>query len=266
MRSTPDDPFAERLLTEPVRVLLAERYQADEEYDWWSWPQVFGTTAGPWEGYGGAALTTFQVSVARGTRFGVTLVFVDEALFAHANVIDARFWHQVAARDLQIEGLGELGLTVLREPLHAARPERPGWDEWALGLATAVAARADCTRRQVGAVLLDPDHRVVGAGYNGYPSGQPGCLSNGACPRGRLGYDQVPAGAPYTAGDGLCGAIHAEENAVAWADRAVRAGATLYVTDEPCPNCQRFLTGAGIAAVVWPGGRISYGPPVRRSE
>ena len=140
----------------------------------------------------------------------------------------------------------------------ATRPQRPGWNEWALGLAEAVSARADCTRRQVGAVLLGPDHRVLGTGYNGYPARQPGCLSSGACPRGRLSYDQVPAGASYTSGEGVCGAMHAEENAIAWTDRALRIGATLYVTDEPCPNCRRFLSGCGIAAVVWPAGRIDY--------
>jgi dCMP deaminase len=132
---------------------------------------------------------------------------------------------------------------------------RPSWDEWALGVAAAVAARADCTRRKVGAVLLGPDRRIVGAGYNGYPAGLPGCLSAGACPRGRLGYDQVQASSSYTDGPGVCGAIHAEENAVMYTDRAARVGAVLYVTDEPCPNCQRFLAGSGISAVVWPDGR-----------
>jgi len=40
-----------------------------------------------------------------------------------------------------------------------------------------------------------------------------------------------------------------------------RLGATVYVTDEPCPNCQRFLAGAGIARVVWPDGQIVYQKP-----
>lgn len=134
---------------------------------------------------------------------------------------------------------------------------RPSVDEWALGIAFAVAARADCSRRKVGAVLLGPDRRVVGVGYNGYPAGQPGCASEGACPRGRLSYEQVEAGQSYTSGSGVCGALHAEENACSWVDRAARVGATLYVTDEPCPNCRRFLAGSGVAAVVWPGGRLT---------
>ena len=51
---------------------------------------------------------------------------------------------------------------------------RPNWDEYFLGIAAAVAQRADCERRQVGAVVIGPDHRIVGTGYNGAPAGQPG--------------------------------------------------------------------------------------------
>lgn len=40
--------------------------------------------------------------------------------------------------------------------------------------------------------------------------------------------------------------------------REQRAGATLYVSDEPCPNCQRILAGAGLARTVWPDGEITY--------
>jgi len=32
---------------------------------------------------------------------------------------------------------------------------RPSWDDWALGIAHAVATRGDCTRSQVGALLMD---------------------------------------------------------------------------------------------------------------
>lgn len=32
-----------------------------EEMHWWSWPQVFGSTAGPRGGIAGQTMTTFQV-------------------------------------------------------------------------------------------------------------------------------------------------------------------------------------------------------------
>lgn len=62
--------------------------------------------------------------------------------------------------------------------------ERPNWNEYFLGIAKAVATRADCTRRKVGAVLVDRQSRIIGTGYNGAGSGALGCLSDGECPRG----------------------------------------------------------------------------------
>lgn len=71
---------------------------------------------------------------------------------------------------------------------HPSVPTRPSWDDYFVTIARAVAARSDCRRRQVGAVLVDESHRIVGTGYTGAPSGHPGCLE-GACPRGLLSYD-----------------------------------------------------------------------------
>ena len=138
---------------------------------------------------------------------------------------------------------------------------RPSWDEYGLGLARSASARGDCTRRQVGAVVMDRSHRIVGAGYNGYPSGEPGCLSAGACPRGRLTYEQAPPGTNYE-GTG-CRAIHAEVNAVEHALRPTLEGGptpelTVYITDEPCEDCSDYLTDPTqhVYRVVWPTGSI----------
>lgn len=131
---------------------------------------------------------------------------------------------------------------------------RPSWDEYGLELARAASIRGDCTRRQVGAVVMDQNHRIVGAGYNGYPSGEPGCLSDGACPRGRLTYEQAPPGTNY-AGTG-CKAVHAEVNAVEHALYRTGTGLTVYITDEPCEDCRVFLDRHAIDRVVWPTGSI----------
>lgn len=129
---------------------------------------------------------------------------------------------------------------------------RPSWDEWGLGLARAVATRADCTRRQVGAVLLDTHNRVVSTGYNGYPSGSKGCLAGG-CPRGQLTYEELPAYTEYS----NCHALHAEENAVLYADPDRRRGGTMYITDKPCNNCTRLLKGLQLSRLCWPGGEVT---------
>jgi len=131
----------------------------------------------------------------------------------------------------------------------------PGWDEYFLGIAAAVSARAKCTRRRVGAVLVH-EHRIIATGYNGAAPGRPDCLE-GACPRGRLGYAEVPAFSDYDVpgAPGFCIAIHAEVNALLFATRDT-AGCTAYVTDQPCPGCRKALAAAGVVRAVWPDGQF----------
>ncbi|ARO12585.1 deoxycytidylate deaminase [Propionibacterium freudenreichii] len=132
----------------------------------------------------------------------------------------------------------------------------PSWDEYFLGITQAVAARAKCTRRRVGAVLVGPDHRIIATGYNGAAPGRPDCLE-GACPRGRLSYDEIPGLGDYDrpGTPGFCIAIHAEMNALLFATRDTK-GATAFITDEPCPGCRKALAAAGIVRAVWPEGEF----------
>ena len=126
---------------------------------------------------------------------------------------------------------------------------RPDWDEYFLQLASAVSVRADCTRSKVGAVLVDSFHRVLSVGYNGAPSGATGCLTAGACPRGRLSYDELPPLGDY----GTCIAIHAESNAILFADPKRRKGSVLYITRSPCTGCHQLILKEGIKEIVWRG-------------
>lgn len=130
---------------------------------------------------------------------------------------------------------------------------RPSRDEYGLQLARTVALRADCTRRQVGAVIIDQEGRIVSTGYNGAPAGEPGCLTAGACPRGQLTYAQQAGGAAYEAGESRCVALHAEINAVVYAGRERCKGSTIYVTDEPCYLCALVIKAAGIDRVIHAG-------------
>lgn len=129
---------------------------------------------------------------------------------------------------------------------------RPDWDTYFVGIADAVGERADCRRRAVGAVLVDQEHRVVSTGYNGIRAGQKGCLE-GACPRGLLTYEQVSEFSDYSDPNspGYCISTHAEVNALLYAKGPVQ-GCTVYVTDQPCPGCEKTLYNAGIARVVYP--------------
>lgn len=135
--------------------------------------------------------------------------------------------------------------------------ERPDWDTYFLNIAKAVSERADCSRRQIGAVIVK-DKRIVATGYNGAPSGAPGCLTDGACPRAKLA-GRTDQNVDYDNGPGACIAIHAEANALLYASRDKCEGATMYVTSDlgPCPGCVKLIRGAGIVRVVCPEGSWS---------
>lgn len=62
------------------------------------------------------------------------------------------------------------------------------------------------------------------------------------------------------ASNGYCIALHAEVNALLIAGRAAR-GATIYITDEPCPNCRKAIMGAGVVRAVWPGFELDTTSP-----
>lgn len=169
-----------------------------------------------------------------------------------------------------------------------AEADRPDWDTYFLAGAAWAATRADCTRRKVGAILVNARNEVRGVGYNGAPAGVPGCASAGACPRGAH-YETVPSWAGETACESelcdcddvkprecACGGVwpcaeasdpgsdyanciadHAERNAIRHANPLELPGSTLYVTDEPCPSCWTLIRASGISRVVTMAGKFT---------
>lgn len=167
---------------------------------------------------------------------------------------------------------------------------RLGWDDYFLRIVDDIALRGDCTRRQIGALLVDPvTHDFIQPGYNGSPPGKPGCLSDGACPRGRhykkLKLPEVPVASPYDicatckvpwpcamavapgssydTGPGACIALHAEQNVIIRAGLRSRGG-WMYVSDKPCDGCRKLMAGAGVTRVIWPGGSEDFTEPKGR--
>lgn len=123
---------------------------------------------------------------------------------------------------------------------------RPTWDETFEAVAAIMAMRSTCSRRQVGAVLVQ-DNRIVATGYNGQPSGKLHCI-DGGCPRGQLTHEQVPKDSDYN--QFPCTALHAEANAIIRAGHVLTKGATLYVTTKPCLQCVNLIEGAEIERVI----------------
>ena len=117
---------------------------------------------------------------------------------------------------------------------------------WLYATNTLAEKFSTCSRRQYMAVVLAPNKRVLGIGYNGSPSGFPHCV-DGGCPRG---YSLVAPGSDYTSTEGFCIAQHAEAGALLWSDPALRQGGTLIVNGSPCMECARLIASSGISKVV----------------
>lgn len=100
-----------------------------------------------------------------------------------------------------------------------------------------------CAKRQYFAVVLAPNGRVVGVGYNGSPPNFDHCV-DGACPRYLEGSAN---GSNYD----NCIAQHAEANALLWSDPTMRQGATLIVNGPPCYGCSKQIASASIKRVVY---------------
>lgn len=138
-------------------------------------------------------------------------------------------------------------------PLHAAlvaadllspAHRRPPWDAYFMALARLAAARTNCMRRRVGAVVT-VDRRIVATGYNGTPVGAPNC-ADGGCERcNDIG------GTRRGVGLELCVCLHAEENAIIEAGRVRCGGGVMYTTVFPCMACAKKIVQAGVARVVY---------------
>lgn len=124
---------------------------------------------------------------------------------------------------------------------------RPGWDEYYLAIAAAVARRSNCRRRRVGALIV-VDKAIIATGYNGTPVGVRNC-DEGGCPRCR-------SAAPPGQGYDTCLCVHAEQNAIVLAARHGNATdrGVLYTTLRPCFGCAKEAIQAGIREVVFAQG------------
>lgn len=130
---------------------------------------------------------------------------------------------------------------------HSEAPElspRPNVDEYMMGIAIAVRARANCTGNRVGAVVVK-DGRIVSTGYNGTPYDMPNC-DEGGCER-CSNREKYASGTAYD----LCICVHGEQNALLAAARFGIAceGGIIYTTLRPCFGCTKELLQAKISGV-----------------
>jgi len=131
--------------------------------------------------------------------------------------------------------------------------ERLNRDDAAMLTAFTWALCAPCCLVKAGCVITNGT--VISVGYNGNPSGTPNCTdANEGCKKSRKQ---------------KCAALHAEDNALIFAKRDPRlAGATMYVTIQPCVSCSSKIISHGISHVIaaMPYSRVSFGNDGRFDE
>lgn len=122
--------------------------------------------------------------------------------------------------------------------LHGGRTDFLGWPEYFMGIALLSAQRSKDPNTQVGACIVNSKNRIVGIGYNGFPTG---CLD---ChlPWERTAESPLDTKYPYV--------IHAEQNAIINSSKELE-GCILYVTLFPCNDCAKVIIQNGIKEVIY---------------
>lgn len=151
------------------------------------------------------------------------------------------------------KGSTKMTVEMLEKPYRGGR--RISKEDYYLNIATEVARRGTCLRRNYGAVIVKDDE-IISTGYAGAPRGTKNCIDIGYCPRSKL---NVPSGERYE----LCRSVHAEMNALIHVSRREAMGGTMYLMGveaqtggpllngaEPCRLCKRVIINAGIEKVL----------------
>lgn len=119
------------------------------------------------------------------------------------------------------------------------RKDYISWDEYFMGVAVLSSLRSKDPNTQVGACIVSEEKKIIGVGYNGFPSG----CSDDDLPWARTG-DWSQTKYPY-----VC---HAELNAILNANNpSALKGATLYVALFPCNECAKAVIQSGIKRIVY---------------
>ncbi|MBI9095083.1 MAG: dCMP deaminase family protein [Sphaerochaeta sp.] len=120
----------------------------------------------------------------------------------------------------------------------AKREDYISWDDYFMGVAVLSSMRSKDPNTQVGACIVNQDHKIVGVGYNGFPIG----VSDDEIPWEREG-DWLDTKYPY-----VC---HAELNAILNSISNSLKGCSLYVGLFPCNECAKAIIQSGIKEVIF---------------
>lgn len=118
------------------------------------------------------------------------------------------------------------------------RTDYLSWDDYFMGIALLSARRSKDPNTQVGACIVDPENKIIGVGYNGFPKG----CSDDEFPWANEG-SFLETKYPY-----VC---HAELNAILNSGGKNLQNSRIYVALFPCNECAKAIIQAGIREVVY---------------
>jgi dCMP deaminase len=127
------------------------------------------------------------------------------------------------------------------------------WDEYFIAVALLSAQRSKDPNTQVGACIVNPDNKIVGVGYNGFPTG----CSDDDLPWSRQG-DPLATKYPY-----VC---HAELNAVLNSIPGSLKNCRIYTALFPCNECAKVIIQSGIKTVIYLSDKYAATDSVKASK
>ena len=127
------------------------------------------------------------------------------------------------------------------------------WDEYFMGIALLSSQRSKDPGTQVGACIVNEDHRIMSVGYNGMPCG----CSDDEYPWDREG-DVLETKYIF-----VC---HAEFNAILNYNGGSLKGSTIYTTLFPCHECTKAIIQKGIAEIVYLSDKYSDSDSVKGAK
>ena len=110
------------------------------------------------------------------------------------------------------------------------------WDDYFMSVAYISSLRSKDPRTQVGACIVDANHRIISTGYNGMPN--------------RCNDSEMPWESKEGLESKYLYVVHAEQNAILYGKNDLQ-GCTFYATLFPCNECSKSIIQSGISEVVY---------------
>lgn len=130
------------------------------------------------------------------------------------------------------------------------------WPDYFMATALLAAQRSKDPNTQVGACIVNDENKIVGIGYNGFPTG----CNDDEFPWSREIVNNDPLSVKYMF---VC---HAEMNAILNKNCDSLSKCTIYVTLFPCNECAKIVIQSGIRKIVFLSDKYSQTPAIRASK